>query len=156
MTRPQDLQERIEAYLDGKLPPVDWKEKEIAYVDKLNELLKQLAELEKQLTTAVAEWKKWEQKAGDNWCSYVERIAALEEELEAERQRRWDGNEANSRELAECQARIEQYEKDVRVKSLKAAKREALLEAAERFNSPSYPYHEMVCQALRRMAEELK
>ncbi len=32
----------------------------------------------------------------------------------------------------------------------------ALLEAAERFNSPSYPYHEMVCQALRRMAEELK
>jgi hypothetical protein len=62
-------------------------------------------ELKKQIATAVAEWKKWEQKAVDNWCSYVERIAKLEAELEAERQRRWDGNEANSRELAECQAR---------------------------------------------------
>jgi hypothetical protein len=46
---------------------------------------------------------------------------------------------------------IDKYEKDVRIKSLKAAKREALLEAADAMEDGAFetPY------GLRRMAEEL-
>ena len=54
---------------------------------------------------------------------------------------------------------IDKYEKDVRIKSLKAAKREALLEAAEWFDKN--PFHGFSLgtsksDELRRMAEELK
>jgi hypothetical protein len=114
----------------------------------------------------------------------IKKTAELEAELEAERQRRWEGNEANSRELAESQAREAKLRKvlelaevwrtktlfamrrdmyeaaialpadDTALKeSIKQAKREALLEAAEWFRRHG---HLRWVTELRKMAEERK
>ena len=43
---------------------------------EMEALRQRVTELEKELVIAVAEWKKWEKLAGDNWLSYVQRESA--------------------------------------------------------------------------------
>jgi hypothetical protein len=163
---------------------------------EMRKLHLRIVELEEELR----ECKVWSDAGHECLSTQIKRTAELEAELEAERQRRWDGNEANSKELAECQAReaklreamvsvlcnhdgvacFEGSDGDRRViddalalptddtalkEAIKQAKREALLEAAERFEG-TLPYNWVcadgysngfdVAGELRFMAEELK
>jgi chromosome segregation ATPase len=124
---------------------------------RIEQLEQQLADKNDALRDAKATVETWLADNQEKFESLEQQLVARQADLERERERRWDGNRLASleyaevsRELAECQAQVKQ------------AKREALLEAADWFESTQeHLLHNVfsigfIKTNLRRMAKELE